>query len=169
MAVSKEKFSVRGLPFESAVDIAALSTSAALRTRTVPLYYSTAAGSANAGYFVQNTTKKHVIGPVGFIGTLASAYVTSAAVPAGGTLSWKIVAYDTSGNAEIVLTDAASPEGITAREAQALVLASTNVELAADDTLELHCTADNNAVTQDGVGVAVTLSFAPSAETTATR
>lgn len=169
MASSKEKFSVRGLPFESAVDGAALSVIARERVRTIPVYYSTAAGSANAGYFVINTTKKHALGPVGFAGTLTRAYISTVTAPAGGTLDWQIVAYDASANAEIVLTDTSTdPEAITAREAQAQVLDTTNVELAADDTLELHCIASNATVTQDAVGLCVTLVFDPvvSSETT---
>lgn len=163
MAVSKAKFSDRGLPFESAVDGAALSVTARERTRSIPLYYSTAAGSANAAYFVQNATKKHTLGPVGFPGTLTRAYISTTTAPAGGTLTWKIVAYDASANAEIVLTDssATNPESITGREAQAQTLATTNVALDSDDTLELHCIADNNAVSQDAVGLCVTLVFDP--------
>lgn len=160
MATDRRGFSKVGLPRSSAVDVDALSVRARSRAVSFPVTYATAAGNTNAAYFVINATKKHRLGAVGIPGTLTAAYVSVDTVPAGGTLGWQIVAYDASANAEIVLTDTSTnPETITAREAQAQVLATTNVALAADDTLEIHCIADNNAVSQDAVGLSVTLVF----------
>jgi hypothetical protein len=115
-----------------------------------------------------NTTLKHNIGSVGIPGTIVSAYLSQATLVAGGTLTGKIVAYDASANAEVNLTDTINPEAATAREGQALTLATTNMELAADDTLEFHATADNNAVT-DGTDVVIVINFAPTEETTLTE
>lgn len=158
--LNKAAYSRYGKAPTVAIDVAALSDRARQRVVNIPLYYSTAAGSEHAAYFVINTTKKHALGPVGVPGILRAAYISSSAVPAGGTLDWQIVAYDASANAEILLTDTSTnPESITAREAQAQVLATTNVALAADDTLELHCIASNATVTQDAVGLVVTLVF----------
>lgn len=167
MARSVAPFSEHGLPFEAGVDIASLTTNAAYRitSRRVVLG-STEAAVAN---FVINTTKKHSLGPVGFAGTLALAFVSSAVVPAGGTLTWKVVAYSASGDAEVVLTDAADAETITARESQSLVLAATNVAVAAADTLELHCIASNATVTTDAAQVWVTMVFTPTPSATHTR
>lgn len=163
------KFSTHGLGPQSKVDIGALSQRAKYSVRTFPVTYATAAGNTAAAYFVINTTQKHRLGPVGIYGTLAAAYISVDTVPAGGTLDWQIVAYDASGNAEVVLTDTSTnPETITAREAQAQVLATTNVALDPDDTLELHCIASNATVTQDAVGLSVTLVFTPTEEATVT-
>lgn len=169
MATTKTGFSVRGLNEGSAVNVAALSTVAAYRgpdARSVVI--TTAAGQTQTAVFTQNATVKHNLGPVGMAGTLAAATISCTQVPAGGTLSWFLVAYDKSGAAEIVLTQSVDPEVATVRTAQTFTLATTNVELAADDTLELHCVADDNAVGTAAQGVRVTCIWTP-AESTVTR
>ena len=167
MAINLSKFSEKGLNSLTKVDIDALSPKAAYKVTNHRVVLG--ASEAAPANFVINTTKKHSLGPIGFIGTLVTAHVSSSAVPAGGTLSWGLVAYDASANGEVILTDTANPESIVAREAQALVLATTNVELAADDTLELHCTADNSTVTTDAAQVCVTCQWLPTETTTLTE
>ena len=159
MARNVTKFSKSGLPYGSGVDLDALTLRAKYRTVTIPVVISTAAGKTPTAVFTQNSTVKHSLGPVGIPGTLRDAYISQTTLAAGGTLSWKLVAYDASANAEVVLTSTLDPEAATVREAQQFTLANTNVELAADDTFELHCTADNNTVSQDARGVMVTLVF----------
>lgn len=169
MAWNVTKFSDRGLPYQSGVDVGAL-TDVARRERDVRrVVITTAAGQKQTAVFTQNSTVKHNLGPVGIAGTLKAAYISFETLPAGGTLSVGLVAYDASGNAEVVLTDTANPEDDTVREGTALVLATTNVALAADDTVELHCVADNNAVSQDAQGVTVTLIWEPAESSTPTR
>jgi hypothetical protein len=118
-----------------------------------------------SGAFTQNSTVKTQLGPLGFAGTLKSGYFSFTQLPAGGALSIKIVAYDRSADAEIVLTDAADPETGTVREGKALVLATTNVALDADDTIEVHTIADNNAVGTAAAGGFVSLMFDPVEQT----
>lgn len=147
---SKQKFSVLGLPLETRVDVDA--TSPALRVKGV---------RGASGAFTQNTTVKTSLGPLGFPGTLTAGYFSFTTLPAGGALQIKIVAYDRSADAEIVLTDAADPETGTVREGKAFVLATTNVALDADDTIEVHTIADNSAVGTPAVGGVVSLVFKP--------
>jgi hypothetical protein len=170
MPDNKSKFSRLGLPYTAAVDVDALSIRARYKTITVPVNISAAAGETPTAIFTINATNKHSLGPLGFVGTLKAAYVSVTTVPVGGTLTWKIVAYDASADGEVNLTDTSTnPETITAREAQAQVLATTNVELAADDTLEIHCISDNNTVTTDAKGLRVTLVFDPTESDPPTR
>lgn len=169
MAWNVTKLSDRGLQYQSGVDVGAL-TDVARRERDVRrVVITTAAGQKQTAIFTQNSTVKHNLGPVGIAGTLKAAYISLETLPAGGTLSWKLVAYDASGNAEIVLTTTVNPESATVRESQAFTLDTTNVELAADDTLELHCTASNDAVSQDAQGVTVTCIWEPAESSTPTR
>lgn len=156
MARNVTKLSDRGLPWGAGVDADALTLRARMRTVTVPVVISTAAGKTATAVFTQNSTVKHNLGPVGAVATLRAAYISQTTLAAGGTLSWKLVAYDASANGEIVLTTTLDPEAATVREAQTFALDTTNVELAADDTVELHCVADNSAVSQDARGVMVT-------------
>lgn len=151
---SKSKFSEHGLPLENRVDVDALSPASRYKVRTLPL-----------GDFTQNTTTKFSRGPVGFVGTLVSGYLTFRTVPAGGALSVTVKAYDASANAEVALTAALDPETATAREGLAFTLAATNAELAADDTIEFHVAADNNAVGTQQVDGYVTLVFDPTEDT----
>ena len=169
MAWNVTKLSDRGLQYQSGVDVGAL-TDVARRERDVRrVVITTAAGQKQTAVFTQNATVKHNLGPVGIAGTLKAAYISFEQLPAGGTLSVGLVAYDASGNAEIVLTDTANPEDDTVREGTALVLATTNVALAADDTIELHCVADDNAVGTAAQGVTVTLIWEPAESSTPTR
>lgn len=156
MARNVTKYSDRGQPWGQGVDADALTLRARQRTVVYPVIISSAAGRTATAMFTQNSTVKHNLGPVGAVATLRAAYISQTTLAAGGTLSWKLVAYDASGNAEVVLTTTLDPEAGTVREAQTFALDTTNVELAADDTLELHCVADNNTVTQDAKGVVVT-------------
>lgn len=91
--------------------------------------------------------------------TLKSGYISTQVVPAGGTLAAIVAAYDESGNAEIVLCNSFDPETLTAREGAALTVATTNVTLAAGDTVTIRGTASNDAVTTQAQGLSVTLLF----------
>lgn len=166
---NKTAFSERGLPFGSAVDVAALSDVARRERDVRRVVITTAAGQKQTAVFTQNSTVKHNLGPVGLAGTLKAAYISQETLAAGGTLSWKLVAYDASGNAEVDLTSTVNPEAATVREAQTFSLAGTNTALAADDTIELHCVADNSVVSQDAQGVTVTLIWEPTESATPTR
>lgn len=150
----KSKASERDMNPGMRIDVAALSPASRYKVVTRPL-----------GDFTQNTTTKFSRGPLGFAGTLVAAYESFRTKPAGGALSVTIVAYDASANAEIVLTAALDPEAATVREGQAFTLAATNVALAADDTIEFHCAADNNAVGTQQVDGYVTLVFQPTEDT----
>lgn len=137
------------------------------RTAVTPKSLSQQAGAivrvVAMGDFTQNATNKHNRGPLGVPAKLIAAYASAKTVPAGGTLSIQVVAYDASANGEVALTETLNPEaaGITVREGAALTLAATNVALAADDTIEIHCVASDNAVTQQQVDGTVTLVFFP--------
>lgn len=154
---NKVKFSTHGLAYGAAVDVDSLSDRARRRTETRRVVITTAAGQKQTAVFTQNSTVKHNLGPVGQPAILVDAYVSAEQAPAGGTLSWHLVAYDASANAEVVLTDTANPETVTVREAQQLAIAATNVALDADDTVELHCTASDDSVGTAAQGVSVTL------------
>lgn len=163
------KFSERGLNKGARVDVDALSPRSAYKVETRRVVIATAAGQKQTAVFTQNATVKHNLGPVGLPMTLVAAYVSQETKGAGGTLSFGLVAYDASADGEVVLTDTVDPEAATVREAQSMAMATTNVELAADDTVELHAVADNNAVSQDAQGVSVTLVWLPTEETTLTE
>lgn len=154
---SKAKFSEHGLHYEAAIDVGALSDVARRDVEVRRVVIATAAGQKQTAVFAQNATVKHNLGPVGLGGKLKAAYLSQETLGAGGTLTCQLVAYDASGNAEVVLTDTVNPEAATVREGQAFTIATTNVALAAEDTLELHCAANDVAVTQDAQGVTVTL------------
>lgn len=161
------KFSERGInKFRTRVDIDALSPRAKQFVETRRVIITTAAGQKQTAVFTQNATVKHNLGPVGLPATLKAAYVSQEQAPAGGTLSYRVVAYDASANTEIDLTDTIDPEVGTVREAQTFAIATTNVELAADDTVELHAVADNNVVGTAAQGVSLTLVWEPTEETT---
>lgn len=156
MAQNKVKHSQRGQNRGERIDMLALSPVA--RRQTVV--------RMSIGDFTQATTTKFSRGPLGFAGTLKSAHASFRTAPAGGVLSMKLVAYDASANAEIVLTSTLDPEAGTVREGTAFTLAATNVELAADDTLEIHCVADGSAVSQQQVDGYVTMTFERKEDTT---
>lgn len=163
------KFSERGIDkYRTRVDIDALSPRAKQFVDVRRVIIATAAGQTQTAVFTQNATVKHNLGPVGLPATLKAAYVSQETLGAGGTISLRVVAYDASANTEINLTDTLNPESGTVREAQTFTIATTNVELAADDTVELHAVADNNAISQDARGVTVTLVWEPTEETTIT-
>lgn len=169
MAVTKTGLSVRGLNHESAVDVAALSTVASYIGPDVRrVVITTAAGQTATAVFTQNATVKHNLGPVGIDATLAQAVISCTQVPAGGTLSVRLVAYDASGNAEVILTDTLDPEALTVREGSAFTLATTNVALAKEDTLELHCVASDDAIGTPAQGVQVACVWVPT-ESAVTR
>lgn len=151
---SKQKFSLYGVPLETRVDVD--SASPMLRQKNV---------RGASGAFTINSTVKTSLGPLGFPGTLVSGYFSFTTFPIGGALGIKIVAYDRSADAEIVLTDVPDPETGTVREGKAFALAATNVALDADDTIEVHTIADNNAVGTAAVGGVVSLMFKPTEDT----
>ena len=159
MAHNVTKFSDRGLPYGSGVDLDALTLSARYTVFRFPIV-----GTA----YVQNATTKHNLGCVGVAGTVRGAYWSGKTVVAGGTLTGQLVAYDASGNAEVALTDTFNPESATAREGLALTLATSNVALAADDTVEFHAVASDSAVTDITEGV-LTVIFEPSEASQPTR
>lgn len=163
------KFSEKGLNKGARVDVDALSDIAQRYVDMRRVIIATAAGQKQTAVFTQNTTVKHNLGPVGIAGTLKAAIISCETLPAGGTLSLWLGAYDASANGEIVLTDALNPEGFTVREGASFVIATTNVALAADDTIELHCSASNDAVGTDAQGVSVTLVWEPTEDTTLTE
>lgn len=154
---SKVPFSTHGLAPGAVVDVGSLSDRAKRYVESRRVVITTTAGQKQTAVFTQNATVKHNLGPVGQPAILRDAYVSAEQAPAGGTLTWHLVAYDASGNAEVVLTETANPEAVTVREAQQLVIAATNIALAADDTVELHCTASDDSVGTAAQGVSVTL------------
>lgn len=162
---TKVKFSTHGLAPSVVLDSESLSDRAAEKLDVRRLVIATAAGQKQTAVYIINSTVKHNLGPVGIYGRLLRAYISHETLPAGGTLSAKLVAYDASGNAEVVLTTTIDPEAGTVREAQAFALDTTNVALDPDDTLELHCAASNNAVSQDAQGVSVALIWNPTPST----
>lgn len=151
----KNKFSERQAGFNTVVDVAGVQ-------RSVMAKHIAIAG----GTYTQNTTVKTTGGPLGFAGTLIAAYISYSTIPAGGTLGARLVAYDASANAEVNLTTVFDPETLTAREAAAMTLDTTNVELAAEDTLEFHTIASNDVVSNAGAGGFITCYFIPAASTT---
>ncbi len=165
----KVKFSRNGLAYGAAVDVDALSDRASQVADHRRVIIATAAGQKQTAVFTQNATVKHNLGPIGRYATLAAAYVSCETLVAGGALTVGLVAYDASANAEVVLTATLNPEAFTVREGAACTLAATNVALDPDDTLELHCVADNVAVTQDAQGVSVTCLWDPTEATVPTR
>lgn len=159
MAHNVKEFSKFGLPRQAGVDLAALTVSARYQVHRFPIV-----GTA----WVQNATTKHSLGCIGVAGTVRGAYFSGKTVVSGGTLTGQVVAYDASANAEVVITDAFDPETATAREGFPLVLATTNVALAADDTLEFHAVASDASVTDITEGV-LTVIFEPSEASQPTR
>jgi hypothetical protein len=153
---NKSKHSQRNQNRGERIDMLALSPVARRQTvLRVPI-----------GDFTQSTTNKWSRGALGFAGTLIAAYLSAKTAPVGGVLSTRVVAYDASANAEINLTNTVDPEAVTVREGTAMVLATTNVELAADDTIEIHNIADGSAVSQQQVDGYVTLVFERKEDTT---
>lgn len=155
MATNCSKFSEHGQPLFTRVDVAAASP--VLRRENI---------RGAGGAYTQNSTVKTSLGPLGFPGILEAGYFSYTTLPIGGALLVKVVAYDRSADAEIVLTDAIDPETGTVREGKAFVLAATNVALDADDTIEIHTIADNNAVGTAQVGGMYSLVFKPTEDTT---
>lgn len=166
---NKAAFSKKGLSPAAVVDVDALSDRARMSFVAVPVVLSTAAGGQATAYFTQNTTTNHPLGPIGVAATLVGAIVSSDRVPAGGTLSWQVVAAMTDGTTFTVLTNTSDPETITANVGQSLVLATTNNARAATDVFFLRATADNNAVGTDARNVKVTLIFKVTETTPPTR
>ena len=165
---SKAKFSEHGLNHEAAIDVDALSDIARCDVEHRRVVIATAAGQKQTAVFTINSTVKHNLGPVGIAGTLASAIISFETLPVGGTLTVGLVAYDKSGAAEVVLTNTINPEDDTVRTGASWTLAATNVALDADDTLELHCVASNDAVGTDAQGVRVAMTWTPT-DTAPTR
>lgn len=142
MARNQAPFSRHGLHPHTRVDVGALSPQARRFARVIA-----------GGNFTQDSTVKTQGGPLGIRAKLVAAYVSYATVPAGGTLAVQLVAYDASANAEVLLTEALDPEGLTAREGAAFTLAATNpAVLEPDDTLEVHQIASDDTVSQQQAG-----------------
>ena len=149
------KFSESNLPANTLVDLASLSTRARLQQVTI----------GGLTYTQNATTYAATSYTLPFPGILVAASISAQVVPAGGTLAAIVAAYDESDNAEIILCDSFNPESLTAREGAALTVATTNVALAAGDTITIRGTADNNAVTTQAQGLSVTLTFRVTEET----
>jgi hypothetical protein len=152
---SATKFSESNLPANTLVDLASLSTRARLQQVTI----------GGLTYTQNATTYAATSYTLPFPGILVAARISAQVVPAGGTLAAIVAAYDESGNAEIILCNSFDPETLTAREGTALTVATTNVALAAGDTITIRGTADNNAVTTQAQGLSVTLTFRVTEET----
>lgn len=164
------KYSERGINKRiTRVDLDALSDRGKRVLDMRRVVIAAAAGQKATAVFVANTTVKHNLGPVGMPAILKAAYVSQETLVAGGVVSMRVVAYDSSANAEINLTNTLDPEVGVVREAQTFALATTNVALDADDTVELHCVADVTAISPDAQGVSVTLVWERVEETTLTE
>jgi hypothetical protein len=149
---NKSKFSAFGLPLEARVDVDAASPVLRRKVFRVPV-----------PAFTASATVKHNVGPIGYAGTVKAVYISFKTRPNIATSATaRLVAWDSSANAEINLTDALDVEDTTTtlvdREAGAMVLAATNVALAADDTFEVHLIA-GGAVTAAHVDGYMTIVF----------
>lgn len=157
------KFSERGLNRDTKVDVGALS----IRARRQLIHLRPGPRTTP---FTASATVKHNFGAIGVAGTVKAAYISAGVLPNIATSATvALVAYDKSGNAEINLTDTFDVEDTTttlvAREAAAMTLATTNVELAADDTFEVHAVA-GGAITTNATDLCVTVVFEPAEQTT---
>jgi hypothetical protein len=119
--------------------------------------------------FTASATVKHNFGAIGYAGIVKAVYLSIGVLPNIATSATaRLVAYDTSANAEINLTDTFDVEDSTttlvAREAAAMTLAGTNVALAADDTFEVHLVA-GGAVTANATDVSVVVVFEATEDT----
>ena len=153
---NKQKFSLLGLPLETRVDVDAAS----LVLRRKVFHFRPGPRTTP---FTASATVKHNFGPIGYAGTVKAAYISTGVLPNIATSATaRLVAYDTSANAEINLTEAFDVEDTTttlvAREAAAMTLAATNAALAADDTFEVHLIA-GGAVTTNATDLNVTVIF----------
>jgi hypothetical protein len=154
------KISRRGIARNVVVDTRALSDRANTFQVRIPV-----------GAFTQNDTIEAYGGALGVPAKLVRADVGWLVKPAGGTLELQIIAYDSSANAAIVLAEDFNPEdaGVVNRESTTITLAATNVALAAEDTLEVHVIASNDAVSAAGTSGVVVLTFRKLDEATAER
>jgi len=115
-----------------------------------------------AGSFTQNaTTRAGTAFVVPYPMTLRAASLAceTLVVASGGTLSTRIVVKPTG--TAVSLTDTIDPQAMTSRLAVALVLASTNVILAAGDVVQIENVASNHTVGTAVGGFGATLIFTP--------
>lgn len=166
---TKTKLSDRGLNYEAAVDVAALSDLAAARPISWVVPVGAQPLSANSAYFVINASTDHVLGPVGQAGTIVAARVSSARVASLGAGSFSLYKA-TDGSTKTLITNTVDPEGVTANVPAAftMVTASSANVVTAGDLLFLRCTADNNTITTDASSVRVTVWIVPT-DTAPTR
>ena len=167
---TRTRFSKFGLPYGSAVDVAALSDYAAAKPVTFVVPVGSQPLSANTAYFVINTSTDHVLGPVGVAGTIVKATYTSARVAnlGAGTVS---LYKATDGSTKTLITNTLDPEtASTVNIARnfTMVTAASASTVAANDVLFLRCTADNNTVTTDVSSVRITVWIVPT-DTAPTR
>lgn len=157
------KFSERGLNRDTKVDVGAASIR--LRRQLIHLR-----PGPRTTPFTASATVKHNFGAVGVPGTVKAAYISTGVIPNIATSATaQLVVRDTSGDADINITDTFDVEDTTttlvAREAAAMTLATTNVEVAADDTFEVWLVA-GGAVTTNATDLCVTVVFEPAEQST---
>lgn len=159
MPTTRSAFSRVGLPYESAVDVDALSDKAKLHSVIVPVVIGTAAGGTSTAYMVINATTDHPVGTLGVACTLVGASYSSDRVPSIGTGSVSVWAATTDGTTKTQLFDANDPEALTVNVGRPLTLSSTNRALASTDVLFFRCVADNSTITTDLRNVKLTLHY----------
>lgn len=162
MASNRAKYSQRGQNRGTRVDVDALSPVARRRIRELH-------PGPRTTPFTASTTQKHNFGAAGFAGIVKAAYISTAVLPNIATSATvRLVAYDASANTEINLSDAFDVEDSTttlvAREPGAMTLATTNVAIEANDSLELHLIA-GGAVTTNATDLVVVIIYEPTEDT----
>lgn len=164
---TRTRFSKFGLPYGSAVDMAALSDYAAAKPMSFAVPVGAQPLSANSAYFVINASTDHVLGPLGVAGVIVAASISHSRLASLGAGSFSLYAATTDGTTKTLLTNTLDPETGTANVGRAFTIASTTAR-AATDVIFLRCTADNNTVTTDVSSVRVTLWVIPT-DTAPTR
>lgn len=166
---TRTRFSKFGLPYGSAVDVAALSDKAAAKNVSFAAVVGAQPASANTAYFTINQSNDHFLGFVNEACTVVSAKVASGRATNLGTGSYSLYK-STDGSTKTLITDTVNSDTVTAfvPSSFTMVTASSANVLAAGDQLWLRCTADNNTVTTDASAVKVMVQVIPT-DTTPTR
>lgn len=165
----RTRFSKFGLPYGSAVDVAALSDKAAAKHLSFVPVVGAQPVAANTAYFVINTSTNHFLGTVPMACTVVAANVASGRVASLGAGSYSIYK-STDGSTRTLISNTVDPEAVTAFVPSAFTILTTSSvnTLAAGDQLWLRCTADNNTITTDASAVKVVVSVIPT-DTAPTR
>ena len=166
---TRTRFSKFGLPYGSAVDVAALSDKAAAKQLTFVPVVGAQPVAANTAYFVINASTDHFLGAVQSAGTVVAASVASGRVANIGTGTYSLYK-STDGSTKTLITNTIDPEAVTAFVPSnfTMVTASSANVLAAGDQLWLRCTASNATITTDASAVKVMVQFIPT-DTAPTR